>query len=211
MQHRDWETGRGTTAGVRVVPRPHPYGLVPKSGGRRVFIGSPLDQLYSDYVWWLCELGADAAVDDWDSAYIFCNVRRSPLFKPLRPESVYAHLASVKRREPKVPPAMTPHWFRHTRATALLLAGTPLHVVSRRLGHRSGQTTTTTYAHVTAAAELAALFDWAVWPRGGVFSMSDPMQPNRRLQRDPRLPFLRCSIRRSPSASSGPESSATPT
>lgn len=161
LQHRDWETGRGQTAAVQVVPRPHPYGLVPKSGGRRVFIGSRLDQLYSDYVWWLCELGADAAINDWDSAYIFCNVRRPPLFKPLRPESVYAHLASVKRRDPEVPPAMTPHWFRHTHATALLLAGTPLHVVSRRLGHRSVQTTTTTYAHVTADAELAALSDWS--------------------------------------------------
>ena len=160
LQHRDWDSGRGSTASVNVVPRPHPYGLVPKSGGRRVFIGSKLDQLYSDYVWWLCELGADAAIEDWDAAYVFCNALRAPLFKPLRPESVYAHLASVKRRQPGVPRAMTPHWFRHTHATALLLAGTPLHVVSRRLGHRSVQTTMTTYAHVTADAELAALSDW---------------------------------------------------
>lgn len=55
---------------------------------------------------------------------------------------------------------MTPHWFRHTHATTLLLAGTPLHVVSRRLGHRSVQTTTNTYAHVTADAELAAPATW---------------------------------------------------
>lgn len=161
LQHRDWQSGRGSTAAVQIVPRPHPYGLVPKSGGRRVFIGSKLDQLYSDYVWWLCELGADVAVEDWDGAYVFCNVRRPPLFKPLRPESVYAHLAAVKRRQTPVPPAMTPHWFRHTHATALLLAGTPLHVVSRRLGHRSVQTTMSTYAHVTADAELAALSDWS--------------------------------------------------
>lgn len=160
LQHRDWWTGRGDTASVQVVPRPHPFGLVPKSGARRVFIGSGLDRLYGDYVWWLCERGADAAVADWDSAYIFCNVHRAPLFGPLRPETVYAHLASVKRRFPGLPPAMTPHWFRHTHATALLLAGTPLHVVSRRLGHRSVQTTTSTYAHVTVDAELEALADW---------------------------------------------------
>ena len=61
---------------------------------------------------------------------------------------------------PVLPSAMTPHWFRHTHATTLLLAGTPLHVVSRRLGHRSVQTTTNTYAHVTADAELAALATW---------------------------------------------------
>lgn len=125
-----------------------------------MFIGSGLDRLYGDYVWWLCERGADAAVAEWDSAYIFCNVHRAPLFGPLRPETVYAHLASVKRRLPGLPPAMTPHWFRHTHATALLLAGTPLHVVSRRLSHRSVQTTTNTYAHVTVDAELEALGDW---------------------------------------------------
>jgi len=103
LQHRDWWTGRGDTASVQVVPGPHPFGLVPKSGARRVFIGSGLDRLYGDYVWWLCERGADAAVADWDSAYIFCNVHRAPLFGPLRPETVYAHLASVKRRLPGLP------------------------------------------------------------------------------------------------------------
>ena len=85
---------------MRVVPRPHPFGLVPKSGSRRVFIGSTLDRLYGDYVWWLCDRGADAVVTDWDAAYIFCNVHRPPLFGPLRPESVYSHLASMKSRVP---------------------------------------------------------------------------------------------------------------
>ena len=98
LQHRDWSSGRGDTASVHVVPRPHPFGLVPKSGARRVFIGSRLDRLYGDYVWWLCERGADVVVPDWDSAYVFCNVARPPLFGPLRPESVYAHLGAVKRR-----------------------------------------------------------------------------------------------------------------
>ena len=61
---------------------------------------------------------------------------------------------------------MTPHWFRHTHATALLLAGVPLHVVSRRLGHRSVQTTMNTYAHVTADAELEALAGWREVAKG---------------------------------------------
>lgn len=91
-----------------------------KSGDRRVFVGSRLDRLYGDYVWWLCDRGADAAVEDWDEAYIFCNVFREPLFASLRVESVYAHLARMKRLVPGLPAAMTPHWFRHTHATALL-------------------------------------------------------------------------------------------
>ncbi|CAM3420911.1 tyrosine-type recombinase/integrase [Mycobacterium frederiksbergense] len=160
LQHRDWNTGRSSTATVSIVERPHPYGLATKSGARRVHIGSRLDRLYADYVWWLCDQGADALVEDWDSAYIFCNTRRQPLFGPLRPESVYAHLRAVKRRLPQLPAAMTPHWFRHTHATALLLANTPLHVVSRRLGHQSVQTTINTYGHVTEDAELEALANW---------------------------------------------------
>jgi site-specific recombinase XerD len=160
LQHSDWNTGRSATATISVVDRPHPYGLATKSGGRRVHIGSRLDRLYGDYVWWLCDQGADAVIDDWDCSYIFCNTRREPRYAPLRPEAVYAHLRSLKRRLPQLPVAMTPHWFRHTHATALLLAGTPLHVVSRRLGHKSVQTTINTYGHVTEDAELEALANW---------------------------------------------------
>jgi site-specific recombinase XerD len=160
LQHRDWNTGRSATATVSVVDRPHPYGLAMKSGSRRVHIGSRLDRLYADYVWWLCDRGADVQINDWETSYIFCNTRREPLYGPLRPEAVYAHLRAVKRRLQQLPSAMTPHWFRHTHATALLLAGTPLHVVSRRLGHKSVQTTINTYGHVTEDAELEALANW---------------------------------------------------
>jgi integrase len=125
-----------------------------------VHVSNRLDRLYGDLVWLLCDLGADVAIEDWDSAYVFCNMRRQPLFGPLRPESVYAHLASKKRRLCELPAGLTPHWFRHTHATALLLAGVPLHVVSRRLGHSDIQTTASTYGHVTEDAELRAMARW---------------------------------------------------
>ena len=160
LQHRDWGTGLAATADVSIIDRPHPHGVATKSGSRSVHVGSRLDRLYGDYVWWLCDRGADVLIDDWDSSYIFCNTRHEPLYGPLRPESVYAHLRAVKRRLPQIPAGLTPHWFRHTHATALLLAGTPLHVVSRRLGHESVQTTMNTYGHVTEDAELAALENW---------------------------------------------------
>ncbi|MFF3624927.1 tyrosine-type recombinase/integrase [Streptomyces sp. NPDC002467] len=147
LQHRDWKTGTGTTAQVEIVHREdHPHGLRAKSGYRRVFIGSELDRLYGDWVWALCEAGADMVLDDWDGAYIFCNLHRGRRFAPLRPESVYKHLGVMKRRL-GLPEGMTPHWFRHTHATALLLAGVPDHVVSRRLGHADIQTTINTYAN----------------------------------------------------------------
>lgn len=166
LQHRDWHLSRSGTASVQIVDRPHPHGLMHKSGGRQVHIGSRLDRLYSDYVWWLCDRGADAMIDDWDSSYIFCNIHRGALYAPLRSESVYSHLASLKRRYSQLDSAMTPHWFRHTHATALLLSGTPLHVVSRRLGHRSVQTTADIYGHVTEDAELEALANWREYVAG---------------------------------------------
>jgi len=113
LEHRDWNTGiGGKSARVAIVSRPHPYGLSAKSGEREVHIGSRLDRLYADYVWWLCDRGADVALDDWDSSYIFCNVMRNPLFAPLRTESVYAHLRSMKHHDTALPNLMTPHWFR---------------------------------------------------------------------------------------------------
>lgn len=160
LQHRDWQAGRGSTAAIAIVPRPHPHGLIPKFGYRRIYVSAHLDRLYSDYVWALCDRGADAVIDDWDGAYIFCNAKRDPRFAPLRPESVYAHLRMRKRQLTTLPQRLTPHWFRHTHATALLLAGTPLHVVSRRLRHRDVQTTINTYGHVTDDAELMALANW---------------------------------------------------
>jgi site-specific recombinase XerD len=111
LRHRDWCTGRGGTASVRF-----PHGQTLKSGPRRVHVGSALDRLYGDYVWMLCERGADLGVQDWDSSYVFVNTTREPLFAPMRPESIYAHLRALKRRSLGLPEAMTPHWFRRAAA-----------------------------------------------------------------------------------------------
>lgn len=166
LTHGDWQTGQGTTGRVRLQDHAHPGVLRLKSGQRTVHIGSDLDRLYGDYVWWLCDRGADAVLTDWDDAFIFCNTTRAPLFAPLKPRSVERHLKVTARRTRVVPGDVTPHWLRHTHATALLLAGTPVHVVSRRLGHKNIQTTLNTYGHVTEDAELAALADWASYTKG---------------------------------------------
>jgi site-specific recombinase XerD len=65
-----------------------------------------------------------------------------------------------------VPAGWSPHWMRHSHATALLLAGVPVHVVSRRLGHADVQTTLELYAHVTEDAELRAVADWRAYAAG---------------------------------------------
>ena len=55
---------------------------------------------------------------------------------------------------------------RHTHATALLLAGMPVHVVSRRLGHADMQTTLNIYGHVTDDAEMRAVAEWKAFTAG---------------------------------------------
>jgi site-specific recombinase XerD len=57
--------------------------------------------------------------------------------------------------------------MRHSHATALLLAGVPVHVVSRRLGHADVQTTLELYAHVTEDADMRSVAEWRALAAGG--------------------------------------------
>lgn len=182
LQHRDWHTGRGDTPFLEVVAREgHPHGVRVKNGGyRRLYVSDRLDRLYGDYLWSLCEAGADIAVEDLDASYVFVSLAREPRFAPLGPDSVYGVVRRLRRQlAGQVPDGWTPHWFRHTHATALLLSGTPVHVVSRRLGHADVQTTLNTYAHVSEDAELRAVADWANLTAGwrGSLDAASPVGP----------------------------------
>jgi site-specific recombinase XerD len=162
LRHCDWTAGCGDTPFVEVVPRENPHGARVKGMRyRKVFISDRLERLYGEYVW----LVSDAAWahsreldDEWQ---VFVNLAREPLFAPMRPESVYDVVRRVKQRlGDAVPDGWTPHWFRHTHATALLLSGAKHHVVMRRLGHADIQTTMSLYGWVTEEAELRAVADW---------------------------------------------------
>lgn len=167
LQHRDWHTGRGDTPFIEVVAREHPRGVRAKSGYRRLYVSDDLDRLYGEYLWQLCEAGADLATADFDTAYVFVNLGREPRFASWSPDSVYDLVRRLRSQlAGQVPGGWTPHWFRHSHATALLLSGVPVHVVSRRLGHADVQTTLNTYAHVTEDAELRAVADWAKFTAG---------------------------------------------
>jgi integrase len=163
LQHRDWHTGLGDTPFVEVVPRDdHPHGLRVKNGGyRRIYISDELDRLYGEYLWRLCDAGADIAVGDLDGWWVFVNLAREPRFAPMRAETVAWQVRRLRRvLEGRVPAAFTPHWLRHTHATALLLSGIAEHVVSRRLGHLDIQTTQNLYGWVSEDAEQRTVAQW---------------------------------------------------
>ena len=168
LTHADWHVGRGQTPFVEFVPREHPHGQRTKGGRpRRIYVSDSLERLYSDYLWLLADL-ADAAgralEDDW---FVFVNLAREPRFSAMRAESVYATVRRLRRRlGTAVPDDFTPHWFRHTHATALLLAGVSEHVVMRRLGHADIQTTIDLYGWVTEDAELRAVAGWRGFCQG---------------------------------------------
>jgi len=106
-------------------------------------------------------------VADLDAAHVFVNLAHAPRFAPWRPESVYDLVRRLRRQlAGQVPAGWTPHWFRHSHATALLLSGAPVHVVSRRLGHTDVQTTLNVYAHVTEDAEMRTVAQWRAFTAG---------------------------------------------
>jgi integrase/recombinase XerD len=167
-RHCDWHAGRGETPFIEVVPRQdHPAGVRCKSSRyRRIYISDELERLHSEYVWQLCDADAHRVVD-LGNHFVFVNLHRGQWLAPLRPESVYDQVAALKRRlGNRVPSGWTPHWFRHTHASALLLSGAREHVVMRRLGHADIQTTLNLYGWVTEDAELRALADWRSFSAG---------------------------------------------
>jgi hypothetical protein len=109
LEHRDWHTGRGDTPFIEVVARDHPHAVRAKSGYRRLYVSGELDRLYGEYVWRLCEAGADLATDDFDATWVFVNLDREPRFAPWRPESVYDLVDRLRRQlSGQVPQIWTP-------------------------------------------------------------------------------------------------------
>lgn len=169
LRHSDLVTGAGDTPRLRVTPREgHPHGCrVKNDKAREIYISDELEALYSAYVWALVDAGIDLHVADVTDHYVFVNVAREPRFAPLSPDTVYDKIAAITAKHPgQLPAGWSPHWLRHTHATALLLAGAAPHVVMRRLGHADYQTTLEQYGWVTAEAEMRNLAEWRGFTAG---------------------------------------------
>lgn len=167
LRHHDFHIGTGATPFIEIIDRQdHPHGVRVKTGSRRVYVGDDLEALYSEYVWQLVAMAADVEVPDLASHFVFVNLAHGPRFAAMRVETVYDKVRGIKRAQPSLPAGWTPHWLRHTHATALLLAGVPEHVVMRRLGHADVQTTLSTYGWVTQDAEMRSLASWKNYVAG---------------------------------------------
>ena len=81
---------------------------------------------------------------------VFTNEEGKPLF----PDSVSQWFTKFVKRTGL--PKVTVHSLRHTYASLMIADGTPLVVVSRKLGHAQTSTTSNIYAHVIAEAEARA-------------------------------------------------------
>jgi integrase len=167
MRISDFVMGRGDTPYVEIVPRlDNANGArVKMMRPRRVYVGNDLERLFADYLTELArradELGLPLTADD----PLLVNLARPPLLGALREGTVRDKVAALRRKEIG-PPGWTPHWFRHSHATALLLAGTPEWVVSRRLGHAHVQTILDLYGWVREDEALRAAANWTTYATG---------------------------------------------
>lgn len=163
----DFVMGRGGTPFVEIVPREdNPNGArVKMMRPRRVYVGNDLEALFADYLSYLACHAATLGLTVTADSALFVNLHRSPLLAAMREGTVRDKTAALRRRRIG-PPGWTPHWFRHSHATALLLAGTPEWVVARRLGHAHVQTTLDLYGWVREDEALRAAANWNSYVAG---------------------------------------------
>ncbi|MDX6307176.1 MAG: hypothetical protein QOI06_222 [Nocardioidaceae bacterium] len=103
-----------------------------------------------------------------DDAYVLGNLDGSPRHPERFSRSFTTCVAAARRdRGEDTLPAIRLHDVRHTHASLLLRAGTPVKVVSERLGHANPTITLGTYAHVMPGMQREAADRFAALLQGG--------------------------------------------
>jgi integrase len=161
MAISDFVMGRGGTAYIEVVPRAgNPNGArVKMMRPRRIYVSADLERLFADYLTHLACRAAGLGRNVSPGSPLLVNLGRPPLLAAIREGTVRDKVTALKKKGIG-PAGWTPHWFRHSHASALLLAGTPEWVVSRRLGHAHVQTTIDLYGWVREDEALRAAANW---------------------------------------------------
>ena len=144
LRHEDWTAAQREVA---VVARHNDNGARSKSATKRsIPVSAELIRLYADYV--------HGEYGDLNSDYVFVNLWGEPCGHPLSYPAVYDLVRRLRRRTGV---DFDPHWYRHSFATRLLRAGTPVEVVSKLLGHASVTTTLNIYGHLSVEDARRAL------------------------------------------------------
>lgn len=156
LRWRDIDLERGTaTIAQLIVPKAGaPLIQEPKTNaGRRSLrlLPATIAALKAHRTAWLArKLAAPPELwEDYD--LVFCTA----IGRPLNPNNIARNFQGIVRAAD--PPRIRVHDLRHTHATLLLAEGTPVHVVSKRLGHAATSITVDTYAHVLAGQDEAAV------------------------------------------------------
>jgi integrase len=161
MAISDFVMGCGGTPYIEVVPRAgNPNGArVKMMRPRRIYVSADLERLSADYLTHLACRAAGLGMNLSPGSPLLVNLDRPPLLAAIREGTVRDKVTALKKKGIG-PAGWTPRWFRHSHASALLLAGTPEWVVSRRLGHAHVQTTIDLYGWVREDEALKAAANW---------------------------------------------------
>lgn len=133
------DMGDGARNEIAIVERDNRNGARVKNGAERtVNVSKELMQSYEQY---LIEEYPDVLPD-----YVFVNLRGENIGAPMNYRSLNQLMSNLSD---KTGINVHPHLFRHTHATELIREGMDMFRVSKRLGHRSLQTTMNTYTHLS--------------------------------------------------------------
>jgi integrase len=112
--------------------------------------------------------------------YLFVAISRNNLGRHSYPKTTVTRrlkqlgeLADIRDSQGRRPPLSNVHRFRHTRATSLINAGVPVHVVQRYLGHLSAEMTMR-YAHTLRETHEREFLRYKKITAGGADLELDP-------------------------------------
>jgi integrase len=120
MAISDFVMGRGGTPYIEVVPRPDNANgaRVKMMRPRRIYVGADLERLFADYLTHLACRAAALGLAVTAGSPLLVNLDRPPLLAALREGTIRDKVTALKKKGTG-PAGWTPHWFRHTHASAL--------------------------------------------------------------------------------------------
>jgi integrase len=134
MAVSDFVMGRGGTPYIEVVPRPgNANGARAKMmRPRRVHVGADLERLFADYLTCRACRAASLGLAVSPDSPLLVNLDRPPLLAAIREGTVRDKVAALKKKGIG-PAGWTPHWFRHSHASALQRRGVASDATFRNL------------------------------------------------------------------------------